>query len=134
METIVPRTWVPGTPRGFGDNKVASVWLNELRKALRAYSDAANAHDSKETRYTVTLEFLIDPESPAYRRQNLPHGTDLDNMVKQTIDGLSHTRAKDLPPGLNIIGEDQAVYRIVATKEHVSGKDETGVFVAVKIA
>ena len=34
MKTIVPQTWVPGTPRGCGDNRVAAVWLGELAEAL----------------------------------------------------------------------------------------------------
>ena len=132
MERVIPRTWVPGTPRGYGDNKVAAVWLGELAEVLGAFRDAAENHDAERTRYAVTLEFRIFPESPAYHGQNRPHGTDLDNLVKQTLDGLSHTRSKTLPPGLNIMTEDMAVYRITATKEHVQSDDETGVHVAVE--
>jgi len=46
---------------------------------------------------------------------------------------LSHTRSKDLPPGLNVITDDMAVYWITATKEHVASDDEMGVFVTVEV-
>lgn len=132
MTTGIPRTWVPGTPRGFGDNKVAAIWLRELEATLGEYRDQGEHDDPRNTRYAVTLEFRIWPDSPKYRGQNRPHGTDVDNLVKQTLDGLTHTRSKDLPPGLNVITNDRAVYRLLATKDHVGQDQDMGVFVTVE--
>jgi hypothetical protein len=131
MDTIVPRTWIQGTPRGFGDNKIASVWLMEMEVALDGYRGRGVRDDPKTTRYEVILEFRIFPNSQKYRGQNLPHGTDLDNLVKQTIDGLAKTNSRSLPPGLQILQSDRAVYRIIATKEHVPSDDETGVWINI---
>ena len=131
MGTVVPRTWVKGTPRGFGDSKVASVWLEELLAALGQYSGVGAGHNRERTRYEIVLEFRMFPGSASYRGQNLPHGTDLDNLVKQTIDGLAETSSAGLPPGLGILCTDSAVYRIVAGKEHVSSDGETGAWITV---
>jgi Holliday junction resolvase RusA-like endonuclease len=124
---------VKGTPRGFGNSKVACEWLNELGQALGQYAGAGQGHDKETVRYEVVLEFRIFPESPNYWRQNLPHGTDLDNLVKQTLDGLAETRSTNLPRGLGVLATDSAVYRIVASKEHVLSDDETGVWVTVNV-
>lgn len=96
MVTVVPRTWVAGTPRGYGNDNVASEWLNEMAASLEKYRGAGEEHDRQNTRYEVTLAFRIHPERRKYWGQNKPHGTDLDNLVKQTIDGLGETWS--LPP------------------------------------
>ena len=133
MTPVIPRVWVPGTPRGYGNSKVAAEWLREMEQELSAYRDAARQHDPEATRYAVTLEFRVWPHSPKYGGKNLPHGSDVDNLAKQTIDGLSHTGRGDLPPGLNAITDDKAVYRLAATKAHVASDAETGVFVTVEV-
>jgi hypothetical protein len=132
MEAVVPRTWVGGTPRGYANNEVASEWLNELPHALAQSAEAGKTH-GETARYEVVLEFRVFPRSPRYWGQNLPHGTDLDNLIKQTLDGLAVTRSSSLPPGLGILSSDSAVYRLVATKEHVSSDDETGAWVTVSL-
>ena len=132
MTIIVPRTWIPGTPRGYGDSKVSSEWLSEMAAVLEQYRGAGAAH-SGTARYEVHLEFRINPGGRKYRGQARVHGPDLDNLTKQTIDGLSHTRAEWMPPGLGIIENDSAVYSIVATKEHVAEDSEMGLWVTVKL-
>ena len=129
---VVPRTWVKGTPRGYGDSKVASEWIAELRAGLAQFEGVGTQHDSETVRYEVILEFRVYPGSAKYRGQNMPHGTDLDNLVKQTVDGLASTKSKSLSPGLGIIAEDKAVYRITASKDLVPDDEETGVWVCVQ--
>lgn len=115
MPPILPRTWISGTPRGYGGSR---DWRNAVAVALGDW-----AHDIQpEDHLAVTFSFHINPNSPSYNGQNLPHGTDLDNLVKETLDAmLPHTGRID----------DRLIYRIEASKQHVNGDDETGVFVAV---
>ncbi len=131
-QMVVPKTWVPGTPRGFGDSKIAGVWLEQIETALSGFRGAAE-HHSSETRYGVTLEFHLNPTSGKYRGQSPMHGSDLDNLVKQTIDGLATTRGGALPSGLRVMTGDNAVYKLTATKIHVTKDEDTGVFVTVEI-
>jgi len=133
---IVPRTWVPGVPRGYGDSKVASEWLRDLERSLSIYRHASDSHDPLRTRYEVTFEFCVDPASRKYSPSKADfkaHGSDLDNLVMQTLNGLSSTRSTRLPPGLRILTDDKAVYRLTATKVHVRGDDEMGVWVEIRI-
>ena len=132
IATIVARKWVPGIPRGYGDPKVASEWLKQIADALGAYRGAGKKPDLKKARYEVTLEFRVFPQRGMYRGQNPIHGTDLDNLVKQTLDGLSQTRSKDLPEGLGILTSDNAVYRLLATKELVACDAEMGMWVTIE--
>jgi len=57
MVVVVPRTWVKGTPRGYGDSKVASEWIDELRVGLAQFEGVGAEHDSETVKYEVTLEF-----------------------------------------------------------------------------
>ena len=75
----------------------------------------------------VKLRFLIFPDSPKYRGQMRPHGPDLDNLVKLTIDGLTPLRGR----GTAILADDRCVYRIEAEKELVGDDDETGVWLSL---
>ena len=119
MEELVPRTWVSGTPRVWGDAKLASEWINDIRKALNRYSGVGRNHVLSQVRYEVVLEFHINPDSPKYGGRMRPHGPDLGNFVKQTIDALAQTKSENMAEGLIILADDCAVYRIAATKEHV---------------
>lgn len=135
MKTIVPRKWVNGIPRGFGNDN-AAAWLRSIEHSLAEYRGLSLGHDRLVTRYAVTLEFFVNPKSPAYApatEEFKAHGTDLDNLVKQTLDGLSQTKSKKLPPGLRIVTDDKAVYRLAATKEHVSEDEKMGVWVTVEM-
>jgi len=133
ISIVIPRTWVPGTPRGYGDSKTAAAWVRDIESALTRYRDAARGRDPDSTRYAVTLEFRLRPGSPLFGSQNPGHGTDLDNLAKQTIDGLTRTRGGDLPAGLNAITNDNAIYRLTLSKEHVASDEEMGVFVTVEV-
>jgi len=62
----------------------------------------------------------------------MPHGTDLDNLVKQTVDGLAETKSKSLPSGLGVIATDKVVYQITASKGLVSYDEEMGVWVCIQ--
>ena len=53
----------------------------------------------------------------------MPHGTDLDNMIKETIDAM-------LPHKGRI--DDRLIYRIEASKAHVASGSDCGVFVEVE--
>ncbi|OHB74247.1 MAG: hypothetical protein A2Z34_00655 [Planctomycetes bacterium RBG_16_59_8] len=132
MENVVPRTWVPGTPRGYGSEKVANEWLKQIEDKLGGYRGRGKSHSDTD-RYEVDLAFLINPNSAKYCGKNLPHGTDLDNLVKQTVDGLAATKSRSLPSGLGILHDDSAVYQIVATKEHVKRDEDAGVWVTVRL-
>ena len=116
MIVLLKRTWVPGTPRGFGDKKTENEWLQAMVSVL-----GSKGQGLIDGRYEIELEFLLDIESPNYRDQNRPHGTDLDNLVKLTIDGLTPLRGR----GTGMIKDDKSVFRIVASKELVDRKDPT---------
>jgi Holliday junction resolvase RusA-like endonuclease len=75
----------------------------------------------------VDLTFCIWPDSPAYGGQNRPHGTDLDNMIKVTIDGLTPHEGR----GVGIIQDDRCVYQIVARKEQVRADADAGAWIEV---
>ena len=116
MMIIRPRTWIPGTPRGYGGNY---DWRRTVVAAL-----GAHAFDLQpEQQLAVTFDFRINPRSPKYNGQNLPHGTDLDNLIKETIDAM-------LPHGGEI--DDRVIYRIEATKAQVESDADTGVFVEAR--
>lgn len=124
MTVLLLRTWVAGTPRGFGAKKSEDVWIDEIRAAL-AHVRAPLCR--KADRCEVILDFLVNPQSKKYNGQNLPHGTDLDNMIKMTIDGLQTLRGR----GLGLIEEDSSVYRIVAGKEHVADDRLMGCWIEI---
>ncbi len=111
MSTIVPRTWVRGTPRGWGDKKLEREWLGEIAVVLEPYQGAGRSVDPNVVRYELSLEFRVFPGSRRYGGQNLPHGTDLDNLIKNTVDCLTCVREG----GLAILPDVNAVYRIVAS-------------------
>jgi len=134
MPTLVPRTWIAGVPRGYGNNRVAAEWLQAIEHALSAYRNASVAHP-EHARYNVAFEFHIDPTSARYGAKPKPfriHGPDVDNLVKQTLDGLAQTRSKGLPPGLRIVTDDKAVHRVIASKVIVSGDDRMGAWVKIR--
>ena len=136
MIIVVPRTWIRGVPRGYGNNKVAAEWLRAIENSLAAYREASALHDSLRTKYEVVLEFHLDPTSLADGRPPSDfraHGTDLDNRVKQTLDGLSQTRSDTLPPGLRIVTDDKAIHRIIANKVIVDGEGGMGAWVEVRL-
>ncbi len=128
MLVLVPQTWVPGTPRGHGVRKLEDEWFGKMRNALRKYKDLAGCEDPLNARYEVDLDFVVWPGNPKYGGQNPYHGTDLDNLVKLAIDGLAPMEGR----GAGIITDDQAVYRLTATKTHVRDEKTTGVWVTVK--
>lgn len=102
-----------------------------MRAVRDGLSGVQSAAVSEGDRLSVALEFRIFPQSKAYRGMNLPHGTDLDNLVKQTIDALSQTRGGRLPRGLGVIPDDSAVYNIEASKQHVDSDSDSGVFMTI---
>ena len=128
MKSVVPKTWVPGTPRGYGSRKTEDEWLAELSQGLSGFRGMADESSLPEIRYEVDLDFVIWPLSPKYGGQNLPHGTDLDNLVKMTIDGLALTEGR----GLGIIWDDSAIYRVNATKSHTEDEQSTGVWITIR--
>ena len=128
MSTIVPRTWVRGTPRGWGDKILEREWLAEIALVLEPYRGVNRSVDPNVVRYEESLEFRVFPRSRKYRGKNLPHGTDLDNLIKNTIDCLTSVREG----GLAILSDDNAVYRIVASKELVEDDDAAGVWIEIR--
>ena len=128
MSTIVPRTWVPGTPRGWGHKKLEREWLGEIALVLEPYRGVGKSVDPNVVRYEVSLEFRVFPRSHKYGGQNLPHGTDLDNLIKNTIDCLTSVREG----ALVILRDDNAVYRIDASKKLVENDDATGVWIEIR--
>jgi len=124
---IVPKTWVPGIPRGFGDTKISGQWLDSIDAALSNYANTVTV-DSPRARFHVTLEFRLNPKSKAYGGQHAQDGTDLDNLVKMTIDGLCATRTR----GLKILPNDRLIYKISAEKELVETDEEMGAFVTLE--
>lgn len=125
--TILPRTRMPGTPRGYGDRSIEDEWLGAMRAALgvRDHPPAGRG-----ARYEVSLEFRVWPDDPAYRGQMRPHGPDLDNTLKLTVDGLCEHDGR----GVNLLHSDAAVYRITAEKRLVAEPDEAGAWISVEAA
>ena len=128
MKVVVPRTWVSGTPRGYGNRKTEDEWLAALTRDLSRYERSVEKSSDRGGGYEIDLEFMIWPRSPKYWGQNLPHGTDLDNLIKTTIDGLASTRGR----GLGIIFDDSAIYRIKASKSLVMDERSTGVWITIR--
>ena len=125
--TIVPRTWVPGIPRGFGDRKKEDEWCDAIGAALSTHAGAVAA-DAPRQRYAITLDFHINPKSKAYNGQHAQDGTDLDNLIKMTIDGICETRRR----GLKILPNDRLIYKISAEKILVDTDDQMGAFVILE--
>lgn len=104
-------------------------WLAAMRQALKSpYLRPL----SGEARCEIVLEFRIWPDDPAYGGQARPHGPDLDNLVKLTIDGLTPHRSRDGEyRGVGIIPDDSSVYRISASKQLAHSATETGAWITV---
>lgn len=134
MRTIVPWTWVQGTPRSFGDAAIETEWLSTVAGGLRDYQGVSADEDPDLVRYDVSLEFRVNPKSARYRGQHPRHGPDLDNLVKTTLDALGgETRRLETHNRLRILTDDRAIYHLAATKEHVDSDDEAGVWVRVAV-
>ncbi|MFQ5764874.1 MAG: hypothetical protein ACE5GT_08095 [Rhodospirillales bacterium] len=129
MKVLVPQTWVPGTPRGYGNRKLEDEWLGEMRRALRKHKDLAGCEDPVNVRYEVDLDFVLWPGSSKYGGQNPHHGTDLDSLVRLAVDGLMPLDGR----GAGVITDDQAIYRINATKTHARDAKATGAWITVKM-
>ena len=130
MQILNPK-WIPGTPRGYGDRKIEDQWLASMRQALASVPVSAL---TGADRCEVILEFKVWPDNPAYRGNARPHGPDLDNLVKLTVDGLTPHCSRDGEyRGVGIIPDDPMVYRIVASKELVDSAEETGVLISVSV-
>lgn len=123
--SLLTRTFIPGTPRGFGGPS-AGPWIDCVRTGLCKFVPF-----DPGLRLAVQLEFCIWPGSPHYRGHGREHGTDLDNLIKQTIDALSVTKSQLLPQGLRLIPDDSAIYEIVASKRIVKSDAETGVWIQI---
>ncbi len=117
MAIAIPKTWIAGTPRGYGGTL---DWRREVGQCLGQVVNKL----SPDQRLAIRLEFRINPDSSRYFGQNRPHGTDLDNLIKETIDGL-------LPHGGPV--DDRMIYSIEAAKVHVARDDESGVFVELHV-
>lgn len=66
--------------------------------------------------------FLLPPDKyPA----DLPHGPDLDNLLKRLLDALSETVLRELP------GRDSAIEAINVRKQRVKEASEAGVFLTL---
>jgi len=128
MKVLVPQTWIRGTPRGYGNKKREDEWLGEMRRALKKYTDLAGTDDPVNVRYEIDFDFAVWPGDPKYGGQNPYHGTDLDNLIRLAIDGLTPLAGR----GAGIITDDQAIYRINATKSHAKDAAKTGLWVTVK--
>jgi Holliday junction resolvase RusA-like endonuclease len=128
MRVLVPQTWIKGTPRGYGNKKREAEWLGEIRQALKKYKDLASTADPVNVRYEVDFDFAVWPGDPRYGGQNPYHGTDLDNLIRLAVDGLTPLGGR----GAGIITDDQAIYRVNATKSHAQDADKTGLWVTVK--
>jgi hypothetical protein len=124
---VVPRTWVPGVPRGWGNRKTEDQWLDAIEATLSHHANAV-AVDAARAQYAVTLEFRINPRSKEYNGQHAHDGTDLDNLIKMTIDGLCATKRR----GLNILPNDRLIYQISAEKTLVETDDEMGAFITLE--
>ncbi len=128
MKVLVPQTFVQGTPRGYGNRKREDEWLGEMKRALKKFKDLAGTDDPVNVRYEVDFDFVLWPGDPKYGGQNPYHGSDLDNLVRLAVDGLTPFEGR----GVGIITDDQAIYRINATKSHASEAKKTGLWVTVK--
>lgn len=56
---------------------------------------------------------------------NLPHGPDLDNLLKLTLDALQQTVFKDAP------GKDSCVVSLMAMKTRVEVREEAGAHIEI---
>ena len=128
MKVLVPQTWIEGTPRGYGNKKRENEWLGEIKQALKKYRDLASTDDPVNVRYEVDFDFAVWPGDPRYGGQNPYHGTDLDNLIRLAVDGLTPLDGR----GAGIITDDQAIYRINATKSHAQEAGKSGLWVTVK--
>jgi len=108
---------------------IEDKWLEAMKRALVSVRvPSLTGAEQCE----VTLAFKMWPDDPAYGGMARPHGPDLDNMVKLTIDGLTPHRSRDgIYRGVGVIPGDPMIYRIVASKELVHSADETGVLVSI---
>lgn len=114
---------------GYGDRKIEEQWLASMKRALA--SVRAPSLTGAE-RSEVTLEFKVWPDNPAYRGNARPHGPDLDNLVKLTIDGLTPHRSRDGEyRGVGVIPNDPTIHCIAASKELVHNADKTGVLMSI---
>jgi Holliday junction resolvase RusA-like endonuclease len=121
---LLPRTWIAGTPRGWGSRHIEDEWLHAMHIAL---GSRWQGRPAAIVPVAVELTFCIWPDSPRYNGQNRPHGTDLDNMVKLTIDGLTPYRGR----GLKIIEDDRCVFQITARKELVRSDSAMGAWIEI---
>ncbi len=126
MKLIVPYTWISGVPRGYGDNRTTGQWRDEIANSLEDYIGRTNGQNVEETGYEITLAFYIFPGSEKYGRQNLPHGPDLDNLVKNTVDIL-HLENHNL----RIILDDKFIFRIDASKILVDDDIKMGLWIQI---
>lgn len=126
---VMPRTFVQGTPRGYG-GETGIKWLGRVKKSLLEQLGPMEPV-KQDVACIVELEFVLVPESKEYGGQNGQFGTDLDNLIKQTVDALSHNeRAKR--HGLGVIPDDRQIAQIVATKKAVKTDGQMGVWITIR--
>ena len=71
----------------------------------------------------LEVEFVLWPGSSP---SDHPHGPDLDNLLKNRMDGLNETVLKDAPGG------DGAVIRLTASKRTKRGEEPTGAGIVLR--
>ena len=136
-------TALAGAYKFYDAGKVTPVALNSLLLS----AGLLPTNTSPEYNQIIKLIFYPDPKTQSEKRQviskwaivlreleeaKVKPGDAKAHIEKQTIDGLGQTKSKHLPPGLNLMTDDMAVYKLTATKEIVSSDDESGVFVTVE--
>lgn len=119
---VVPRTWVSGNPRGYGNMKTTLTWVACLSKTLGTVKAPPGGFH-----YSIQLDFKVCAAVGCYGSQYRVTGPDLDNLVKQTIDGLATTNNY----GLKIISSDALIFQIVASKTLVEDESSAGVFISI---
>jgi|SRR3989339_371772 len=119
MKTIINKT-IQGVPYSRGKKRgyVQGVkeWRNQVRKQSRCWVKV-----TEECRAEIIF-YLPKDKYP----EDLPYGSDLDNLLKVFFDALNETVFK------NVAGKDSCIKELVAKKQRVSTRDKAGAKVTIK--
>lgn len=116
----VYQIWIPGIPyaqqKTKGNLEAPEAWSQAIRDAT------VNLTPLRDGPVQLNALLLLPPDKyPA----DLPHGPDLDNLLKRLLDALSETVLHELP------GRDSAIEAINVRKQRVKEANEAGVFLTL---
>jgi hypothetical protein len=110
--------------------QMAEQWGRHICSSLAEYRDLVDKEESEDTRYDVTLEFMLNPANKEYGEHVKVHGPYMDGLIMQMMLALGVPRSRAVADGLGAL-QVGAVCRLTASKELVEKDEDAGVWVTI---